>query len=133
VKQRKLTLFFALIAGIFLALFIYKQTLTTSSKAGSNRNGKEVFNRLNPSLVFSKHARCRMACRHVDEEEIKELLKSGTINERKIEKSSRGTTYPIEGISRDGQLLRVVVAPHNEKIVVVTVIDLRQEWSCDCH
>lgn len=132
-KQRKLTLFFALIAGIFLALFIYKQTLTNSSKAGSNRNGKEVFNRLNPSLVFSKHARCRMACRHVDEEEIKELLKSGTINERKIEKSSRGTTYPIEGISRDGQLLRVVVAPHNEKIVVVTVIDLRQEWSCDCH
>jgi hypothetical protein len=133
VKQRKLTLFFALIAGIFLALFIYKQTLTNSSKAGSNRNGKEVFNRLNPNLVFSKHARCRMACRHVDEEEIKELLKSGTINERKIEKSSRGTTYPIEGISRDGQLLRVVVAPHNEKIVVVTVIDLRQEWSCDCH
>ena len=74
-----------------------------------------------------------MACRHVDEEEIKELLKSGTINERKIEKSSRGTAYPVEGISRDGQLLRVVVAPHEEKIVVVTVIDLRQEWSCDCH
>jgi hypothetical protein len=133
VKQRKLTLFFALIAGFFLVLLIYRQTLTNSGKAGTNRYSKEVFNRLNPNLVFSKHARCRMACRHVDEEEIKELLKSGTINERNIEKSSRGTTYPVEGITRDGQLLRVVVAPHEEKIVVVTVIDLRQEWSCDCH
>jgi hypothetical protein len=83
-------------------------------------------------IIYSKHARCRMDCRHIDENEIKEILKNGQVNTRKIEEDSRGKTYPLEGVS-EGHHLRVVFAPKGDNAVeVVTCIDLDTEWQCDC-
>ena len=73
-----------------------------------------------------------MDCRYVDETEVKEILKDGVINFSKIEEDSRGKTYPLEGITHDKQHVRVVVAPHADELVIVTVIDLDKEWPCDC-
>ena len=93
----------------------------------------ESFDRNYTSLVYSKHARCRMECRHIDESEVVEILKKGTINYDKIEKDDRGRTYPLEGITHDKQHVRIVVAPKADKeMVVVTVIDLDTDWTCDC-
>ena len=85
------------------------------------------------TLVYSRHARCRMICRHIDETEVKEILEKGTVNFNKIESDGRGKTYPVEGLTHDGQNVRIVFAPHEKEITVVTVIDKDKEWSCDCN
>lgn len=73
-----------------------------------------------------------MDCRHIDESEVKEILKEGVINYSKVEESEKGKTYPLEGTTHDKQHVRIVIAPHTDELVVVTVIDLDTEWSCDC-
>lgn len=92
----------------------------------------EGFNRNITKLIFSKHAKCRMDCRKIDETEVREILKNGTVNEKKIQRDKRGMTYPVEGTTHDGQQVRIVFAPKDDGLVVVTVIDLGKEWSCDC-
>ena len=92
--------------------------------AGFNRNATDI--------IFSKHARCRMDCRKIDESEVKEILKNGKINHKKMQSDKRGKTYPIEGYTDDKQHVRIVFAPKGEALVVVTVIDLETEWKCDC-
>ena len=73
-----------------------------------------------------------MECREIDESEVKEIWQKGILNEDKIEKSSKGSSYPLEGRTHDGQRVRIVFAPQGEKLVVVTVIDLEKEWACEC-
>ncbi len=90
------------------------------------------FDRNTTKLIFSKHAKCRMDCRKIDESEIREILKSGTINYKKIQNDKRGKTYPVEGYTHDKQHVRIVFAPKDDGLVVVTVIDLETEWKCDC-
>ena len=92
----------------------------------------EGFARNTTNIIFSKHAKCRMACRNIDESEIREILKSGTINYKKIQNDKRGKTYPVEGFTHDKQHVRIVFAPKDDGLVVVTVIDLDTEWKCDC-
>ena len=86
----------------------------------------------NKELHYSKHALCRMDCRHIDQQEVKEILDNGTINFPKIEESEKGVSYPMEGKTHEGEHLRIVFAPHDNEITVVTVIDLDKEWECDC-
>ncbi len=74
-----------------------------------------------------------MACRHIDESEVKEILKAGTINYAKIEENDKGKSYPLEGITHDKQHVRIVFAQHESELVVVTVIDLDSEWTCNCN
>lgn len=90
------------------------------------------FDRHTTHLIYSKHARCRMECRHIDESEVKEILEAGQLNSNKIESGDKGKSYPLEGITHDKQHVRIVFAPKQESLVVVTVIDLDNEWPCDC-
>jgi Domain of unknown function (DUF4258) len=94
--------------------------------AGLNR-------RLEP-IVYSKHARCRMGCRHIDDAEVREILAVGKINYKKSDLGHRpcSNKYAVEGYSRDRQHLRIVVAPCDDGMHVVTVIDLGEDWKCDC-
>ena len=100
--------------------------------ADINLDEVEGFNRNTDKLIFSKHAKCRMDCRKIDESEIKEILKNGTVNYKKIQNDKRGKTYPVEGYTHDKQHVRIVFAPKDDGLVVVTVIDLGTEWACDC-
>jgi hypothetical protein len=90
------------------------------------------FDRHAGHLIYSKHARCRMECRHIDESEVQEILDNGVLNNNKIEESDKGRSYPLEGITHDKQHVRIVFAPKQENLVVVTVIDLDKDWYCDC-
>ena len=92
----------------------------------------EGFDRNTDKLIFSNHAKCRMDCRKIDELEIKEILKNGKINHKKIQSDKRGKTYPVEGYTQDNQHVRIVFAPKDDGLVVVTVIDLGAEWKCEC-
>ena len=73
-----------------------------------------------------------MDCRHIDETEVMEILQNGKLNYEKIEEDKPGKTYPLEGITHDKQHVRIVFAPKEEEVVVVTVIDLEKDWECDC-
>ncbi|MBC7938018.1 MAG: DUF4258 domain-containing protein [Rhizobacter sp.] len=128
-----------IIALLAAALFFY---WIKSKQRGSNTNKQHrvetravagEFNRNASEMIYSKHARCRMDCRHIDEGEVKEILAGGQVNESRIETSSKGTSYPLEGTTHDGQKVRIVFAPkENGKMIVVTVIDLEKEYECEC-
>lgn len=94
--------------------------------------GNDPIDRTPDKLIFTKHARCRMECRHIDESEVKEILEDGVINYKKVEEDSRGKSYPLEGFTHDKQHVRIVFAPKRNDLVVVTVIDLERDWPCDC-
>lgn len=102
-------------------------------KSKGSREAQESFDRNIKTIVYSKHARCRMACRFIDESEVKEILETGILNTDKIEVGSKGKSYPLEGRTHDGQLVRIVYAPKQDKLVVVTVIDLENEYACNCN
>ncbi|HMI78761.1 MAG TPA: DUF4258 domain-containing protein [Ferruginibacter sp.] len=100
--------------------------------SNEKQNTADGFNRNATHIIYSKHARCRMECRHIDESEVKEILEKGEINTSRIEKDEKGKSFPVEGITHDKQQVRIVFAPKNDALVVVTVIDLDRDWSCDC-
>ena len=85
-------------------------------------------------MHFSKHARCRMGCRHIDETEIREILEKGSINFQKsaLNGDLCRRKYAVEGRTKEGQRLRVIFAPCGNEMTVVTCIDLGVEWACDC-
>jgi hypothetical protein len=96
--------------------------------------GNDGLNR-NPSYIhYSKHAKCRMDCRHINETEVLEMLHNGSINYKKSDLSGDEChkKYAVEGYSREHQRLRIIFAPCNSGVTVVTVIDLGNEWQCDC-
>jgi hypothetical protein len=115
-----------------------KQVFKEQSTPTANNNDAEPnirgLNRHPFSMHYSKHARCRMECRHIDESEIKDILEQGTINYRKSELQGEPCRkkYAVEGLSKDGQKLRVIFAPCGNEMTVVTCIDLGVEWACDC-
>jgi hypothetical protein len=100
---------------------------------GTDNAASDVINRQPDRLIYTKHARCRMDCRHIDEAEVQEILQQGRINYRKSEPAGQpDPKYALEGTTRDGQQVRIVFAPAKRGMVVITVIDLGTEWSCDC-
>jgi len=103
-----------------------QQNETSYAKRGLNRN---------PSHInYSKHARCRMACRHIDETEVQQILKDGKINYSKSELNGEDCKkkYAVEGNTKDEQRVRIIFAPCADEVTVVTVIDLGKEWECNC-
>jgi hypothetical protein len=74
-----------------------------------------------------------MGCRQISEPEVVDILQKGEINYRKSD-INRGEDpkYAVEGLTRDGQNVRIIFAQSKRGVVVVTVIDLEREWSCAC-
>jgi hypothetical protein len=84
-------------------------------------------------LVLTRHARCRMDCRHITMKEIHEILDSGTINYSKSEPDARpDPKYAMEGFTSERQHLRIILAPEGEKLVIITCMELGVEWACSC-
>jgi hypothetical protein len=83
-------------------------------------------------LELTAHARCRMDCRHIDRHEIEELLVDGTWIPDRTRHDGPCPSHAIEGLSDDGQRLRVVYAACPDETRVVTAIDLGRDHPCDC-
>ncbi len=99
----------------------------------SNSTDGDSFRNTN-HLILTRHAKCRMDCRHITAEEIKEVIHDGNVNYLKSGKGSKGDeTYALEGYSKEHQHLRIVVAPESDGLVVITCIDLDNEWACNCN
>ncbi len=135
--QKKYLPFIVLIAAALLLFWVKKNQRGKPVYVPVNIDvpvlEKDPIDRTISSIIYSKHARCRMDCRHIDESEVKEILQQGVINYNKIEDSDKGRSYPLEGTTHDRQRVRIVFAPHENELVVVTVIDLEKEWPCNCN
>jgi hypothetical protein len=93
-----------------------------------------VFNRNLSKIIYSKHARCRMDCRRIDESEILEIRDDGKINYAKSDlESNRDPKFALEGVTHDKQHVRIVFAQTSDSHVVVTCIDLDTDWACSCN
>ena len=121
---------------LFIVGFFYFQVFRDRNKPREGTIRKQqtgLLNRDKNRLAYSRHARCRMACREVDSTEVIEILEEGSINYRKTDTTgSRDPKFALEGRSHDGQRLRIVFAMAEMKTVVVTVIDLDQDNDCSC-
>jgi hypothetical protein len=122
---------------VLLALFLTRCGQTPDNYRTREANGP--VDRHVTHFILTRHARCRMDCRHITEKEIREILQQGEINYNKSEPDAHpDPKYAMEGYTSEGQHLRIIFAvPHNRggesSLVVVTCIELGVEWQCDCH
>ncbi|MBX3241314.1 MAG: DUF4258 domain-containing protein [Chitinophagaceae bacterium] len=121
-----LPLILILIAGAGLLLNKQRDVgIQTEADAGFDRQ-------LRP-LIYTRHARCRMDCRRIDEAEVEDILTSGVINHEKTDIHSKpDPKYALEGRTRDNQEVRIIFAPTRKGMVVITCIDIKNEWHCNC-
>mgnify|MGYP001795369806 CR=1 FL=1 len=124
----------ALLAAILFFFWVKKHQRGSKGRITAE-SATEAYSALrgdNKTVVYSRHARCRMACRLIDETEVKEILETGTVNFSKIESDGRGKTYPVEGTTHEGQHVRTVFAPQDPNITGVTVLDTEtdRKWNC---
>jgi hypothetical protein len=118
---------------IFPLFFACHSRLPDPNSSGPGITNHEPFDR-RAELVFTRHARCRMDCRHISAREIHEVLDNGIINYGKSEPDSRpDPKYAVEGYTAEQQHLRIIVAPENAKLIIITCIELGVEWSCHCN
>jgi hypothetical protein len=110
-----------------------RKTSSTTSSNQKKTGGNGGLDRNAAKLFFTKHAKCRMKCRHITQQEVKDILANGEINYNKSDlQDARGATYAVEGITRDRQRVRIIFAPKQAHLTVVTVIDLEVEYTCNC-
>ncbi len=94
---------------------------------------KEAFDRNPMSLTYSKHARCRMQCRQIDEDEVREIMHKGIINFNKSNRRDRPCpTFALQGQTTSGEKLRVIFAQCLSETTVVTCYNLEEDFECDC-
>lgn len=88
-------------------------------------------------IIYTSHARCRMECRDISENEVEYILDSGIINEAKSQEENDEAdghcpTYALEGNTKDGQHVRIVFGACDKITKVITAIDLGNEHECNC-
>lgn len=100
--------------------------------APDSRNHLDTFRDPEAEYFFTKHARCRMECRHITQKEVKEIVRKAEVNYRKSDlQAAQGPKYALEGYtSKDRQHIRIIVAPRQKHLSIVTVIDLDEDWNC---
>lgn len=121
-----------IVAIVFLILGVVAYYSRNSDTNNISPSSKGFDRNLTP-IIYTKHARCRMNCRHIDEDEVKEILYKGTINYNKSQPNAKpDPKYALEGYTKDNQQVRIIFAPTNKGMVVITCIDVNEEWKCDC-
>ena len=113
-----------------------KAKTTTSQKkseSGGDVNRNRGFDRRISFIKYTDHARCRMQCRKISQEEVEDIMQNGKINYNKSNvKDARCPTFALEGITRDKQQVRIVYGQCDNFTNIITVIDLDTDWHCSC-
>ena len=117
---------FALILVLLVLLvFLYKRWREPERK--------EIFDRTPSVLTYTIHALCRMDCRQISKEDIKEIMKKGIINFNRTSRRDRPCpTFALQGRTSDGERLRVIFAQCYDETKVVTCYNLDEEFECYC-
>ena len=133
-KTRNQLLFLMLLVMAFVIVKIYKSCCTSSTSKTTTDSGAHQ-NVISPDtkLTFTRHAKCRMSCRHISEADIREVLREGRVNPAKSnDREGHCPTYAIEDDLSDGTQLRIVFAKCDRQTKVVTCIDRTHDYTCDC-
>ena len=94
---------------------------------------KEAFDRSPASLVYTQHALCRMNCRHIDKDEVQEIMEKGIINFNKSDRRDRPCpTFALQGRTSTGESIRVIFAQCDKVTKVVTCYNLEEDFDCFC-
>lgn len=129
--KRRLKLYgFGVVLGLIVVSFIYKGK--GCKMPGSLKLEELAYQK----LEYTLHGECRMTCRNITSEELKEILKNGKVNYDKSEVHGEPCpTYAVEGTTTTNKQLRIVIADCDTISRVVTAIDLnleKEEEGCDC-
>jgi hypothetical protein len=86
-------------------------------------------------IEYTKHAACRMLCRGISEDEIKQIMKEGNVNYGKSEVHAEPCPkYAVEGNTKDGQRVRIIIGDCDTISRIITAIDLESEKdTCNCN
>lgn len=123
-KSVKATLTLVLVL-LLLAVFLFKRWQEPPAR--------EAFDRRPDKLYYTRHALCRMDCREISEQDIREILKKGVINLNKSNRRDRPCpTFALQGRTSDGERLRVIFAQCTDETKVVTCYNLDKEFECHC-
>ena len=114
-----------LVVLVFLGLFLISRWREPAAREALERHPAE--------LVYTRHAICRMQCRHISREEVMEILSHGIIH---FNKSNRGArpcpTFALQGRTASGERIEVIFAQCREQTRVVTCYNLQKEFDCEC-
>ena len=130
-NQKRLTLY--LLIALAAIVFFYRQ-YKNSSYNPQVRTAHAILGEMqNKPVYYTRHAKCRMQCRKIDQDEVEEILQKGKINWNKTDTDDQPcATYALEGITRDNQNVRIIYANCNRETKVITTIDLDKEYDCTC-
>ena len=94
---------------------------------------KEAVDRHPARISYTKHALCRMDCRHISKEEINEIIEKGIINFNKSNKYDKPCpTFALQGRTTSGESIRVILAQCSSETKVITCYNLETEFECHC-
>jgi hypothetical protein len=114
-----------IIVVLLLFVFIYKRWHEPFPK--------EAFDRHPSHIYYTKHALCRMDCRHISKENIGEIMEKGIINFNKSFRNDKPCpTFALQGETHDGEKLRVIFAQCSDETKVVTCYNLEEDFECHC-
>ncbi|MFP5041984.1 DUF4258 domain-containing protein [Parasediminibacterium sp. JCM 36343] len=141
-KPNKLLYSYIFLFVVFIVFLIVKRcnlpesskNIQDSTRVAPAEKGDGIL-RATQTPFYTKHARCRMECRHINETEVLDILKNGTVNYKKSDLAEVGCEkkYALEGYTKDhNQHVRIIVAPCDNVVTVITCIDLDHDWICDC-
>lgn len=94
---------------------------------------REAFDRHPATVYYTKHALCRMDCRHISKAEIAEIIEKGSINFNKSNRNDRPCpTFALQGRTASGENIRVIFAQCVDETKVVTCYNLEEDFECHC-
>jgi len=132
-------LFYTIMVSLLILALTLKRCLGPAYKHGlyieqTEKGGNGSFNWSDAIINYTPHARCRMGCRHISEDQVKYILHNGKVNITKsqIESIECEQRYALDGYSQNNQHLRIVAAHCGNKVTIITCIDLDHEWPCEC-
>jgi hypothetical protein len=138
-QNRKVQRWAPVILVVLLLGLLFAVNRFTNAELPEENGKTEVvakgLNRSPSRIEYSRHARCRMECRKINEQEVEQILKEGKINYRKSEIGQLPDCkrkYAVEGVTYEGQKVRIIFAPCETLVTVVTVIDIGRDWPCNC-
>ncbi len=129
-RRIRLFVFGVILGSIIMYLFVFKDRNIYKSPS------EVIHGKLqSQELVYTKHAQCRMQCRSISESEVKEILIKGEVNYEKSQVHDKPCpSYALEGLTTDGQNVRIVFAECDSVTKVITAIDLELEKdTCSCN
>lgn len=110
-----------------------KDNLTPRNVEDDSDPGNQRITYEGKDLILTNHAKCRMDCRKISKAEVQEVINEGKENKRKSNPNDpRCPTIALEDWTKDGQLVRIIVANCDDVAKLVTVIDLKNEYNCVC-